>query len=127
MPTSWQGQTITVDFDGFYMNSEVWRNGERFGGLPHGYLSFHCDLTAHLKPSGNVLAVRVDNSLESSARWHTAGPALIISAKADGADGAVQRRRGKDGQAYRLDDDIGRAINHIDHHPERVSAIKMPA
>ncbi len=70
MPDSWKGRSVTLEFEGVYMNSEVWLNGERVGGRPYGYSSFTCDLTAHLKPGRNVLAVRVDNSLEPSARWY---------------------------------------------------------
>ena len=61
---------MTLAFEGVYMNSTVWLNGKRVGGRPYGYSSFTCDLTPQLKPGRNVLAVRVDNSLEPSARWY---------------------------------------------------------
>jgi beta-galactosidase len=70
MPDAWQGRTVTVVFEGVYMGSDVWLNGERVGGRPYGYSSFICDLTAHLRPGRNVLAVRVDNLREPSARWY---------------------------------------------------------
>ncbi|MEI7901228.1 MAG: DUF6288 domain-containing protein [bacterium] len=70
IPESWQGRSVSVAFDGVYMNSEVWLNGEHVGGRPYGYLGFTCDLTAQLKPGRNVLSVRVDNALEPSARWY---------------------------------------------------------
>jgi len=70
MPASWKGKTVTVEFEGVYMNSTVWLNGVRVGGRPYGYLGFTCDLTAQLKPGRNLLAVRVDNALEPSARWY---------------------------------------------------------
>ncbi len=70
MPESWHGRLVTLEFEGVYMNSEVWLNGERVGGRPYGYSTFTCDLTARLKPGRNLLAVRVDNSLEPSARWY---------------------------------------------------------
>ena len=70
MPDSWQGRIISVEFEGVYMNSEVWLNGEPVGGRPYGYSSFTCDLTARLKLGRNILAVRVDNSREPSARWY---------------------------------------------------------
>jgi beta-galactosidase len=70
MPADCKERNATLEFDGVYMNSEVWFNGERVGGRPYGYLGFTCDLTAHLKPGRNVLAVRVDNSREPSARWY---------------------------------------------------------
>lgn len=70
LPDAWQGQIITLEFEGVYMNSEVWLNGVRVGGRPYGYSTFTCDLTTHLKPGHNLLAVRVDNTLEPSARWY---------------------------------------------------------
>ncbi|HTO04105.1 MAG TPA: glycoside hydrolase family 2 TIM barrel-domain containing protein, partial [Opitutus sp.] len=59
-----------VEFDAIYMNSEVWLNGHQLGSRPYGYISFGYDLAIHLRPGRNVLAVRVDNSREPSARWY---------------------------------------------------------
>ncbi len=70
MPESWKGKLVNIEFEGVYMNSEVWLNGEKIGGRPYGYSSFTCDLTGKLKPGKNILAVRVDNTLEPSARWY---------------------------------------------------------
>lgn len=52
------------------MNSEVWINGHYLGKRPYGYISFRYNLSEHLKPGKNTIAVRVDNSLEPSARWY---------------------------------------------------------
>jgi hypothetical protein len=56
--------------DGIYMNSEVWINGQFLGRRPYGFIGFRYDLTQYLKTndSPNVLAVRVDDSLEPSLR-----------------------------------------------------------
>jgi len=63
---------ISIEFGGIYENSEVWINGHYLGKRPFGYISFHYDLTPHLDLNGeNVLAVRVDNSKQPSARWYT--------------------------------------------------------
>jgi len=70
VPTNQVSRQWRVEFDGVYMNSEVWLNGHRLGLRPYGYISFGYDLTPHLKPGRNVLAVRVDNSREPSARWY---------------------------------------------------------
>lgn len=70
MPDAWAGKRFKVEFDGVYMNSEVWLNGIRVGTRSYGYISFTCDLTQQMKPGRNVLAVRVDNSREPSARWY---------------------------------------------------------
>ena len=69
---SWSGKQISIEFDGVYMNSEVWINGHYLGKRPYGYISFSYDLTPYLKPSKNLIAVRVDNSREPSARWYHA-------------------------------------------------------
>ncbi|WP_209309632.1 glycoside hydrolase family 2 TIM barrel-domain containing protein [Tamlana crocina] len=59
-----------INFDGVYMNSEVWVNGNRLGKRPYGYISFRYDISKYLKAGKNTIAVRVDNSLEPSARWY---------------------------------------------------------
>jgi beta-galactosidase len=66
------GQHVAVRFDGVYMNSEVWLNGQRLGEHPHGYTAFEFDLTSRLQPAGeeNVLAVRVRNEGRNS-RWYS--------------------------------------------------------
>lgn len=61
---------IFVDFDGVYMNSEVWINGHYLGKRPYGYISFSYDITPYIKAGNNVISVRVDNSREPSARWY---------------------------------------------------------
>ncbi|MBK1875875.1 glycoside hydrolase family 2 TIM barrel-domain containing protein [Pelagicoccus mobilis] len=70
MPESWKGKAIRIQFDGIYMDSQVWLNGEKLGGMPYGYLSFGFDIASKLKPGKNTLAIRVDNSKEPSARWY---------------------------------------------------------
>lgn len=60
-----------LQFDGVYMNSDVWINGYHLGHRPYGYISFEYDVTQHLVPGVNVIAVRVDNSRQPSARWYT--------------------------------------------------------
>lgn len=67
-----QNRIVTIDFDGVYMNSDVWLNGHHLGTHPYGYTPFHYELTTHLKPAGqeNVLAVRVRNEGRNS-RWYS--------------------------------------------------------
>jgi beta-galactosidase len=67
-----RGQKVVIEFDGVYMNSEVWINGQFLGRRPYGFVGFRYDLTEFLKTDGstNVLAVRVDDSLEPSTRWY---------------------------------------------------------
>lgn len=59
-----------INFEGVYMNSEVFVNGESVGQRPYGYISFRYDISKLLKAGKNTIAVRVDNSLEPSARWY---------------------------------------------------------
>jgi len=72
LPPSFQGRKVSVEFDGVYQNSEVWINGQYLGKRPYGYISFAYDLTPHLNPAGeNVIAVKVDNSLQPGSRWYS--------------------------------------------------------
>ena len=64
------GKNYFIDFEGVYMNSEVWINGEYLGKRPYGYISFSYELTKFLKVGENLIEVKVDNSLEPSARWY---------------------------------------------------------
>jgi beta-galactosidase len=63
---------LVVEFDGVYMNSDVWINGQFLGRRPYGFIDFRYDLTEYLNKDGspNVLAVRVDDSAEPSVRWY---------------------------------------------------------
>lgn len=71
LPPGSDGKRVAIEFDGVYMNAEVWINGHRLGKRPYGYIGFQYDLTPHLDFSGeNVLAVRVDDSRQPSARWY---------------------------------------------------------
>ena len=69
-PAEWADREVRIEFDGVYMNSTVWLNGQPLGRRPYGYGSFGYDLRPQLRPGRNVLAVRVDNSREPSARWY---------------------------------------------------------
>ena len=60
-----------LEFDGVYMNSDVWINGVHLGTRPYGYVSFAYDISQHLAPGLNVVAVRVDNSRQPNSRWYT--------------------------------------------------------
>ncbi len=64
-------KNYSIEFDGVYMNSTVWINGHNLGTWPYGYSSFSYDLTPYLKASGNVIAVRVDNSAQPNSRWYS--------------------------------------------------------
>jgi beta-galactosidase len=71
LPAGSSGQRTGLEFDGVYMNSDVWINGVHLGRRPYGYISFAYDITAHLAPGINVVAVRVDNSAQPNSRWYS--------------------------------------------------------
>jgi beta-galactosidase len=81
--TGWYRKTFTLDpsskgkqvqilFDGVYMESDVWINGQHLGFHPYGYTPFVYDLTPYLKPTGeqNRLSVKVNNTGKNS-RWYS--------------------------------------------------------
>ncbi|MGE5420710.1 MAG: sugar-binding domain-containing protein, partial [Chloroflexota bacterium] len=71
MPDKTEGQQYQIEFDGVYMNSDVWLNGKLLGEHPYGYTSFRYDITGDLIPGKeNILAVRVRNEGHNS-RWYT--------------------------------------------------------
>ena len=71
LPAGTRGQRAWLEFDGVHMNSDVWINGVHLGRRPYGYSSFSYDITSHLAPGVNVVAVRVDNSKQPNSRWYT--------------------------------------------------------
>lgn len=69
---SLKGKRVFIQFDGIYMNSSVWINGRKLGIVPNGYNFFQYDLTGLVKfGKVNIIAVRVDNSLQPSSRWYS--------------------------------------------------------
>ncbi|HWF47884.1 MAG TPA: glycoside hydrolase family 2 TIM barrel-domain containing protein [Bryobacteraceae bacterium] len=70
-PDDYRNRKVAVEFDGVYQNSEVWINGRYLGKRPYGYITFAYDLTPHIQPGENILAVRVDNSHQPNSRWYS--------------------------------------------------------
>ena len=60
-----------LEFDGVYMNSTVYVNGQKVGFRPYGYSSFEYDITECLKEGRNIIAVKVDNSDQPNSRWYS--------------------------------------------------------
>ena len=72
VPASSANKITRIEFDGVYKNSEVWINGHYLGKRPYGYINFSYDLTPHLQyGKQNVIAVKVDNSLQPDSRWYS--------------------------------------------------------
>lgn len=73
LPQKYQDKQIVLEFDGAYMNTEVYLNGKKLGIHPNGYSPFAFDLTKDLICDGkttNVLAVKTNNKIPSS-RWYS--------------------------------------------------------
>ena len=62
---------LYIEFDGVYMNSIVYVNGQKVGCRPYGYSSFEYDITPYVHEGDNVVAVRVDNSDQPNSRWYS--------------------------------------------------------
>ena len=60
-----------IEFDGVYMNSTVYVNGQEVGHRPYGYSSFEYDITPYVREGDNVVAVRVNNSDQPNSRWYS--------------------------------------------------------
>ncbi len=71
LPDSIRGKVVYLMFDGVYMNSECWINGQYMGNHPYGYTSFYYDISTFIHPdSANLIAVKVRNEGENS-RWYS--------------------------------------------------------
>ena len=71
IPESMVGKPCHLYFEGIYMDSEIYLNGQRIGGHPYGYTSFRCEAGPYLKPGENLLVVKVDNSRQKNSRWYS--------------------------------------------------------
>lgn len=71
IPSAQKGKRLYLQFDGIYMNADVWLNGDHIGNHPYGYTSFYFDITSSiLFGRENVLAVEVKNEGKNS-RWYS--------------------------------------------------------
>ena len=71
VPADQKNKRICIQFDGVYMNADVWLNGEPVGNHPYGYTSFWFDITGKIKfGEKNIIAVQVKNEGLNS-RWYS--------------------------------------------------------
>jgi beta-galactosidase len=73
LPEADSQKRIYLQFDGAYMDSDVWVNGKHVGKHPYGYTSFQFDLTPDVKfgaDNKNVVAVRL-NVQQPCSRWYS--------------------------------------------------------
>jgi len=69
---AYKGKSISIYFQGAYMETDVWVNGHHVGDHKYGYTSFYFDITKYCNPVSkpNVVAVRVVNYGKNS-RWYS--------------------------------------------------------
>ena len=72
IPESDKGKIVYINFDGVYMNSDVWINGHHLGNHPYGYTAFTYELSKYLNYGAkeNIIAVEVKNEGLNS-RWYS--------------------------------------------------------
>ena len=69
VPEKYEGKDFTLNFDGVYMNAEVYVNGQKVGEHNYGYTAFAFDITDALVCDGqteNIIAVKVSNPIPTS-------------------------------------------------------------
>ena len=72
VPKSWKNRYVEIAFDGIFMNSTVWANGQKLGSRPYGWISFAYDISQMVQEADRItFAVRVDNTKQPSARWYS--------------------------------------------------------
>src|ERR1035437_3442863 len=57
----WSGKTVTLEFEGSFIETEVYVNGTYVGKHVGGYTGFYFDITNYLIAGTNLIAVRVNN------------------------------------------------------------------
>ena len=63
-------QTVYLDFDGVYMDADVLVNGQAIFTHRYGYTAFLVDVTDHLRPGDNEIAVHIRHQSPNS-RWYS--------------------------------------------------------
>lgn len=69
---SWENKTVSIDFGGAYMDTDVYLNGHKLGEYHYGYTPFSFVLpNEYMNYTGeNVIAVKVVNAVPTS-RWYS--------------------------------------------------------
>lgn len=61
VPEEWLDKNVTLEFEGVFIETEVYVNGCYVGKHVGGYTGFYFDLSSYLKKGSNLIAVRVNN------------------------------------------------------------------
>ncbi len=72
IPESVKGKNVFIEFDGVYMDSDIWINEHFLGNHPYGYTGFQYELTPFLNYGNkkNVIAVYVKTK-QPCSRWYS--------------------------------------------------------
>lgn len=71
-PNTTTGDVVKIHFEGVYQQCQVYVNGQLAATHAYGYTPFMVDATPYIKKdASNVVAVRVDNSLQPNCRWYS--------------------------------------------------------
>lgn len=72
VPLDWKDKKVTFEFEGVYMNAQVYVNGDYAGGCPNGYTNFYISADDYLKyGEDNTVKVIANNSAELNSRWYS--------------------------------------------------------
>lgn len=65
-------KVVYINFDGIYMNSDIWINGNHVYNQPYGYSAFWLNITdyLHFGDKKNIISVQVKNT-DISDRWYS--------------------------------------------------------
>ena len=70
-PENLHGKRVFLQFDGIYMNADIWINGGHLVNHPYGYTSFWHDISDQIQlGQENLIAVRVINE-GRTRRWYS--------------------------------------------------------
>ena len=71
LPAADTNKFVYINFDGVYMNSELWINGNNLGNQPYGFAPFQFEISKYLNfgDKENVIAVKVKNE-GINCRWY---------------------------------------------------------
>ncbi len=70
VPAEWEARTVVFEFEGIYMNSSVYINGDYAGGFPNGYSNFYVQADRYLK-YGQENKISVTFHTSQDARWYS--------------------------------------------------------
>lgn len=71
-PEEWKEKDVVLEFEGVYMDSQVFVNGSYAGGQPDGYTDFFVPVSDFLNYGGeNEVEVIANNSAGPNSRWYS--------------------------------------------------------